>query len=113
MNFTHLSRNMDAAEENKLREKWFNTREEQKKQDGEDSDDSGDGIDEYSAGCELISLKDLFTVHLLKLVSAMASKLLGVDETEFKNMVFVNYSPILTFPLQIDIFRIKVYGYDK
>jgi len=87
---------LDAAEENKLREKWFNTREEQKNQNGEDSDDSADGIDEYSAGCELISLKDLFTVHLLKLVSAMASKLLGVDETEFKNMVVVSCNSIIT-----------------
>jgi len=81
-------KNLDAAEENKLREKWFNTREEQKKQDGEDSDDSADGVDEYSAGCELISLKDLFTVHLLKLVSSLASRLLGVDENEFKNMIY-------------------------
>ena len=57
---------MDATEENKLREKWFETRkEEQGEEDQEDLNDPNYEVDEYSAGCELISLRDLFTVIFL------------------------------------------------
>jgi len=54
---------MDATEENKLREKWFATRKEEKGEETqEDLEDTAYEIDEYSAGCELISFRDLFTV---------------------------------------------------
>lgn len=53
---------MNEAEEKKLREKWFSSREEQKKD--QDSDDSSKENDEHTAGMELIPLKDLFTVSL-------------------------------------------------
>lgn len=52
---------MDETEEEKLREQWFSHREELKK-NKENIPEDIDMPEEYSVGCELIPLKDLFIV---------------------------------------------------